>query len=118
MQLTHGNDTADGSPSLITKSNEEIVHAQDKRDGSEKQSERQLDHVPTNSTLRFQQEMQAMIPREVKGIVRQMVREVLAEDMQSKHVGREWIRLRKVGFDPTNMSGFETMPVLFVRISW
>jgi hypothetical protein len=29
---------------------------------------------------------------------------------------REWIRLRKVGFEPTNLSRSDTMTVLFVHI--
>jgi hypothetical protein len=32
--------------------------------------------------------------------------------------GREWSRLRKVAFVPTNLSRSDTMRVLFVQISW
>jgi hypothetical protein len=31
---------------------------------------------------------------------------------------KEWIRLRKVGFEPTNLSRSETTRALFMYISW
>jgi hypothetical protein len=32
--------------------------------------------------------------------------------------GKEWIRLRKIGFEPTTLSRSETMCALFVHISY
>jgi hypothetical protein len=67
---------------------DEAIEAKGKRDRAGKQPERQLDHVPADSMLRFQQEMQAMNPREVKEVVRQIVKEVFAEEMRSQQMGR------------------------------